>query len=296
MSKHDDHSSSPVDVNELSSKELNKNMLLGIAKSVSIALFGGVILVILAAQFAKGLDQNDSPRSMTPEAIAARMAPVGALEIGDPVGMRTGEYIVNNVCAQCHAAGLAGAPKMGDNAAWASRIAQGFEVLSAHAIAGYNGGMPARGGGADLTDDEVKRATAYMANKSGANFVAPAVSTVSASAPVAAVAVVSSVAAASAPAVVVMPATAPAVSATPVAVDGKKTYEATCAACHATGAAGAPKFADKAAWAARIAKGKDTLYSHALNGLGIMPAKGGNPANSDADVKAAVDYMLKNVQ
>lgn len=295
MSKHDDHSSSPVDVNELSSKELNKNMLLGIAKSVSIALFGGVILVILAAQFAKGLDQNDSPRSMTPEAIAARMAPVGSLEIGDPVGMRTGEYIVNNVCAQCHAAGLAGAPKIGDNAAWASRIAQGFEVLSTHAIAGYNGGMPARGGGADLTDDEVKRATAYMANKSGANFVAPAVSASNASAPVA---VVSSVAVASTPAaaIAVVPAATPASSATPVAMDGKKIYDTSCAACHATGAAGAPKFADKAAWAARIAKGKDTLYSHAINGLGIMPAKGGNPANSDADVKAAVDYMVKNAQ
>jgi cytochrome c5 len=73
---------------------------------------------------------------------------------------------------------------------------------------------------------------------------------------------------------------------------GKKTFDAVCTACHGTGVAGAPKFGDKAAWAPRIAQGKDTLYNAALHGLRAMPPKGGNPSLSDADVKAAVDYMV----
>ncbi|HEY2630121.1 MAG TPA: c-type cytochrome [Usitatibacter sp.] len=73
---------------------------------------------------------------------------------------------------------------------------------------------------------------------------------------------------------------------------GKKTYETVCFACHGAGIAGAPKFGDKAAWAPRIAQGKDALHATALKGKGAMPAKGGNPSLSDADVAAAVDYMV----
>jgi cytochrome c5 len=73
---------------------------------------------------------------------------------------------------------------------------------------------------------------------------------------------------------------------------GKKTYETVCFACHGAGIAGAPKFGDKAAWAPRVAQGKDALHASALKGKGAMPAKGGNPALSDADVAAAVDYMV----
>ena len=91
-------------------------------------------------------------------------------------------------------------------------------------------------------------------------------------------------------------ATASAAPAAGGAVDGKATFTATCFACHGTGAAGAPKAGDKAAWGPRIAKGKSTLYQHALHGFqgksGMMPAKGGNVGLSDAAVKAAVDYML----
>ncbi len=73
---------------------------------------------------------------------------------------------------------------------------------------------------------------------------------------------------------------------------GKKTFETVCTACHSSGVLGAPKFGDKAAWAPRIATGKDALYNAALHGLRAMPAKGGNSSLSDADVKAAVDYMV----
>ena len=62
-------------------------------------------------------------------------------------------------------------------------------------------------------------------------------------------------------------------------------------ACHSTGAAGDPKLGDKAAWAPRLAQGKDALYATALKGKGAMPAKGGNPALPDDAVKAAVDYL-----
>ncbi|MEC5385135.1 c-type cytochrome [Uliginosibacterium sp. H3] len=74
--------------------------------------------------------------------------------------------------------------------------------------------------------------------------------------------------------------------------DPKHVFETVCAACHTTGAAGAPKMGDKAAWAPRIATGKDTLYKVALTGRNAMPPKGGNPSLSDDDVKAVVDYIV----
>jgi cytochrome c5 len=81
---------------------------------------------------------------------------------------------------------------------------------------------------------------------------------------------------------------------------GKKVYDGTCFACHATGVAGAPKFGDKALWAPRIAQGMDTLYTHSIKGFqgkaGLMPPKGGNMSLSDADMKAAVDYMVAHAK
>ncbi|MBI5753437.1 MAG: cytochrome c5 family protein [Hydrogenophilales bacterium] len=76
------------------------------------------------------------------------------------------------------------------------------------------------------------------------------------------------------------------------AASGKDVYNASCAACHASGAAGAPKLGDKAAWGPRVKAGADALYDASLKGKGAMPAKGGNAGLSDADVKAAVDYMV----
>ncbi len=78
----------------------------------------------------------------------------------------------------------------------------------------------------------------------------------------------------------------------PSAASGKATFDAVCGVCHGTGVAGAPKFGDKAAWAPRIKTGIEALHASALKGKGAMPAKGGNPALADADVKAAVDYMV----
>jgi cytochrome c5 len=79
-------------------------------------------------------------------------------------------------------------------------------------------------------------------------------------------------------------------------VKGERVYKSTCAMCHGTGAGGAPMFKSKAEWEPRISQGKETLYEHALKGFngskGAMPAKGGNAALPDDEVKAAVDYMV----
>ncbi len=84
------------------------------------------------------------------------------------------------------------------------------------------------------------------------------------------------------------------------AVDGQKVYQSACIACHGAGVAGAPMVGNAAAWTDRIAAGNDSLYANAINGIvgsaGVMPAKGGNPTLSDAEVKAAVDHMVSQSQ
>ncbi len=81
---------------------------------------------------------------------------------------------------------------------------------------------------------------------------------------------------------------------------GKKVFGNVCSMCHASGAAGAPKFGDKADWGPRIAQGTDVLYKHALEGFtgakGMMPARGGSATLKDDEVKAAVDYMVHKAQ
>lgn len=82
--------------------------------------------------------------------------------------------------------------------------------------------------------------------------------------------------------------------------EGEKVFKGTCAMCHQTGAGGAPVVGNKGDWAPRIAQGKDTLYTHAINGFtgpkGTMPPKGANASLSDAQVKSAVDYMVSKAQ
>lgn len=81
-----------------------------------------------------------------------------------------------------------------------------------------------------------------------------------------------------------------------LAADGKSVYDSTCVACHATGVANAPKLGDKAAWAPRVATGKDALVKSVVAGKGAMPPKAGNAALPEADIKAAVDFMLAAVK
>jgi cytochrome c5 len=134
-----------------------------------------IIGIILLVQLVTGQPGAD-PGAMTPEKVAARIKPVSAIEMGAPAaaaGARSGEAIVKATCSACHVAGVANAPKVGDKAAWAPRLAQGMPVLVQSAIKG-KGAMPPRGGDSSLTDAEVARAVVFMANSAGAGFKEPA--------------------------------------------------------------------------------------------------------------------------
>lgn len=81
-----------------------------------------------------------------------------------------------------------------------------------------------------------------------------------------------------------------------VFADGQQTYQSSCQACHSTGAAGAPKLGDKAAWAPRIATGVDALLAVSIKGKGAMPPKGACASCSDDDLKAAIEYIVSQSQ
>ncbi|HNR61242.1 MAG TPA: c-type cytochrome [Thauera sp.] len=124
------------------------------------------ILAALASVVLAACGGSDSGTPAAPAAAPAP-APVAAAPAPAPAAPvnAAGEGVYKKVCALCHSSGVAGAPKPGDKADWEPRIAQGDETLYKHAIEGYTGSkgmMPARGGGASLSDDEVKAAVDYM--------------------------------------------------------------------------------------------------------------------------------------
>lgn len=189
-----------------------------------------------------------------------------------------GADIYSGLCTNCHSmpAMATMIPQTGDASVWNARLEQGIEVLYEHAINGFVGElgmMPVRGGNLDLTDQQVKDAVDYMVSQ-----------------------------------VATTTTTADSENNSEQVADnnsddsGKKTYEGLCVNCHGIAALAAmiPQAGDTAAWAPRIDKGVAVLYENAINGyvgeLGMMPAKGGNASLSDEEVKAAVDYMLKQVQ
>ena len=230
-----------------------------------------IVLIVLLSQLATSgrvFDKN-SP-AMSPEEVGKRIKPVANVAVAGGGGaskqLKTGEQVFQAVCTACHSTGVAKAPRFGNKADWAPRIRAGQKALVQVALKG-EGAMPARGGASDLSDLEVERAVVYMANAGGAKFKEPA-------APAAA-----------------QP--APASAAKAAIADGKSVYESTCIACHGIGVANAPKFGDKKAWAPHLMHGIDHLYENAIKGLNAMPPRGGNLTLSDAQVKAAVDYMLK---
>lgn len=133
-------------------------------------VLGFTLLLALLANFF-----NDTPVPEDTAAIKkadANIQPVATVEVAAASTEhveKSGEEVVKAVCAMCHEAGLMNAPKIGDAGQWGPRNAQGYDALVKNAINGIRG-MPARGGNADLTDAEVAKAVAFMANKGGANF------------------------------------------------------------------------------------------------------------------------------
>jgi cytochrome c5 len=260
---------------------------------IAVIVLAFVVPVIVISMLASLASRSVAPSSVatSEEAVAKRLKPVGEVVIaegGDKAGQRTGKEIVESTCNACHATGALNAPKVGDTAAWAPLIKRGLESLTESAIKGVRQ-MPPRGGNPQLTDVEVARAVAFLANQSGAKFTEPAAppTQVAAAAPASTPAPAQKGAAAAAPS---------AAAAGGAAGKGKATFDSSCVACHGTGVAGAPKAGDKAAWAPRLKQGLSALYEIALKGKGAMPPKGGNLALADADVKAAVDYMVSLVK
>jgi cytochrome c5 len=228
-----------------------------------------IIIIMLASWVNSGNRDGAGSNSTTPEAIAARIKPVAGLAIkgeGGAKALKTGAEVYTAQCATCHAAGIAGSPKFGDSGAWAARIKTGYDALVNSALKG-KGAMAAQGGG-DYEDLEIARAVVHMANAAGGKFAdakdAPAAAAVAVAAASSAV--------------------------KPTASNAL--YDSACTACHAAGVAGAPKLGDAAAWAPRAKAGIDSLVQSVIKGKGAMPAKGGRPDASDADIKASVEFML----
>ena len=294
--------------------------LIAVVAGFFLVIVIGIILLVSFVTTDKL--EGAGTESLGEEAVAARLRPVAEegftlVDANAPKVLQAGDAVYTAVCAACHSAGVAGAPKVGAAGDWTARLAQGYDTLVKHAIEGIRA-MPAKGGNPDLDNLEVERAVVYMANQSGAKFKEPAAPAVQAAAPAAAgtpaeaaaapaaqnaataapVAGTPSAAPASAPvpAPAATPAAAPAAAPAVASADtGKTLYNSACVACHGAGIAGAPKLADKAAWAPRIQQGTAVLYEHAIKGFqgktGMMPPKGGASA-PNADVKAAVDFMV----
>ena len=169
---------------------------------------------------------------------------------------RSGKEVVAASCVACHGSGANGAPKIGDNKAWAKRASQGLASLTATALKGIRQ-MPPHGGNTKLTDTEIERAITYMVNQSGGHWIEP-------------------------------------ISRTTKAPErtGEQIVEARCIKCHQTGEGGAPKIGDQAAWIPRVKQGLDVVVRSAINGHGGMPSRGGQADLSDSEIRSAVVYMF----
>lgn len=158
------------------------SLVIGVLAAVALAIF---VLAMKMSDLTQGVYTQETDEYQA--AVAERIQPLGQvylpgddLEASAPelmpvdepdpvVTAMTGPQVYNSACLACHGAGVAGAPILGDTAAWTARIAQGMDVLNDHAINGYSGSagyMPAKGGRLDLSDQEVIDAVAYMVDES----------------------------------------------------------------------------------------------------------------------------------
>ncbi|AKJ32062.1 c-type cytochrome [Caldimonas brevitalea] len=300
---HDDHDSpheGPI--------KTPKQLIVAVVFSFLIPI---VVILLLVTFVVADKRAGAGSDAFSEESVARRIQPVGTVELKDlsnPATLKSGEDVFKAQCSACHTTGAAGAPKLGDAAAWSDRLPKGYDTLLQSALKG-KGAMGPQGGG-DFSDLEIGRAVVYMANGSGGKFEepkAPAAAPTAEAAPTTATTATGSTpqdnqaaqnaaaavaaanmgtqAAASAP--VTSAAAAPAAAAAVPAL-----YAQACQVCHGAGVAGAPKVGDKAGWAPRLAQGLDALTASAIKGKGAMPPKGGAMSASDADIKEVVTYMV----
>lgn len=257
------------------------------------ALVAFTVLIMIAANLVIGsAEEARGPDPRLRAAIAERIEPVGRVNVASAAPQaaaapKSGADVVAAACNSCHGTGVLQSPKIGDSAAWQQRFdAQGgLDGLTRSAIAG-KGAMPPKGG-AMVSDGEIRAAVEHMLSESGVTAGAAPAAAAAAPAP--------AESAPAEPVVAAEPAPAPPAEPAAPAADlgkGKAVYSSACFVCHATGAAGAPRLGDQTAWAPRIAQGMDALVQVALNGKNAMPPKGGRMDLSDADVAAAVAYMV----
>lgn len=167
---------------------------------------------------------------------------------------RTGKAVVEEVCANCHATGKDGAPKIGDVKAWTGHSKKGLVKLTESAIGGI-GKMPAHGGQPSLSDLEMSRAVAFMV--SFGKSIDP---------------------------------TKP--YASPTSITGEQLVNERCVACHESGVNGAPRIDDFNAWKPRLQKGVEGLVRSAITGHKAMPSRAGMDKLSDTDLRNAVTYLV----
>ena len=288
-------------------------------RNFSVILVFVVAVGLAAFVLAKLVNQGYEDMQVDDDVvIAERLAPIGSVNIGEPfiiaaggaptVAATTestaaidsaptdpGKATYGKICFACLDAGVGGAPKLGDALAWAGRSEKGFEMMVSNAINGFTGElgiMAPKGGLPSLTDDEVKAAVQYMLDALNGGAAEASISAVPAAADSSAATPTDEAPAAASET------TADESSITSVADGrGKEVYAAACFVCHDAGSAGAPKLGDTDGWSDRIKQGNEILYTHAVKGFmgetGLMPPKGGRMDYSDDEVKAAVDYMVR---
>lgn len=181
------------------------------------------------------------------------------------VNLKVGEDIYNTYCTGCHTTGAGGAPKIGDNAAWAPLIKTGLNQLYKNAMSGI-GGMPAKGTCGSCSLIEIQSAVDYIVSKSGGTAAVGAA-----------------------------PSSAAQIPAKPTyLVKGKEVYDRVCSICHNEGQLNAPKIGDKTTWQPILNENSmDVLISRAINGYKNHPARGSCYDCSDADIIAATVYMVQ---
>lgn len=174
--------------------------------------------------------------------------------LAEPAKARSGKQVVETVCVGCHESGKDGAPKIGDRAEWSKRASVGLGVITEHAITGIRK-MPPHGGHPSLSDLEMSRAVAYMVSGGKATDPSKPYSS-------------------------------------PSQVPGGNLVKARCSECHTAGKNGAPRIGHMDDWKPRLQLGVENLVMSAVRGHNAMPARAGMANLSDADLRAAVVFML----